>query len=249
MSAANAPAWSRKGRVVLLTIVSAAIVFASTTQTWLSVNLPEQAVPTPDLTIAGSEAATAVTALALVALAGALASTIAGRIARLAIAVIILAAAAGIIASALSVIADPRASSESQVADATGIIGGSAQTSITVFPAIAVAGGLLLAISAIVIVLAGRYWGRTKRFDTDASTSASTSGAEPGTSAHNSATAAAGSTVEMDAEMTSERAGSAGPVSDPAQPGETGIPNGAAEAPADEIESWDQLSRGKDPTG
>ncbi|GAB3525080.1 Trp biosynthesis-associated membrane protein [Arthrobacter monumenti] len=232
MSAANAPAWSRKGRVVLLTIISAAIVFASTTQTWLRVDLPEQAVPTPDLTIAGSEAATAVTALALVALAGALASTIAGRIARLAIAVIILAAAAGIIASALSVMANPRASSEGQVADAIGIIGSSAQTSVTVFPAIAVAGGGLLAVSAVVIVLAGRYWGRTKRFDTDASSTAGTSGTAAGASARGPAAGAGGSTT-----------------ADPARPGEPASADEADEEPADEIESWDQLSRGKDPTG
>lgn len=248
MSAPNAPAWSRKGRVVLLTIISAGVVFASTTQTWLRVDLPEQAVPTPDLTIAGSEAATAVTALALVALAGALASTIAGRIARLTIAVIIFAAAAGIIASALSVMANPRASSESQVADAIGIIGSSAQTSVTVFPAVAVAGGVLLAISAVVIVLAGRYWGRTKRFDTDASSNTGTSAAGAGASAQASAAASGGSTAETGSQRRPGRDGSE-PVSDPARPGEPGTANAADEEPADEIESWDQLSRGKDPTG
>lgn len=223
MSAGKIPAWSRKGRVVLLTILSAAIVFATTTQTWLTVQLPEQAVPTPDLTIAGSDAATAVTALALVSLAGALAATIAGRIARFAIAVIIFAAAAGIIASALSVIADPRASAESHVADAIGIIGSSARTTVTVFPAIAVSGGALLALSAVVIVLAGRYWGRTKRFDTTAVPPASGPAVE-GTAVEGSAAAGQPRPVEVE-------------------------PASTAAEPADEIDSWDQLSRGKDPTG
>jgi uncharacterized membrane protein (TIGR02234 family) len=204
------PGWARKSRVVLLTIISAGIVFASTTQTWLNVELPEQAVPTEDLTIPGSTAATAVTALALVALAGAIASTIAGRVLRTLIGVIIFAAAGGIIASALAVALNPAAAAESEIAEAIGIIGSSAQTSVTVFPAIAIAGGGLLAVSAVVVILAGRYWTSSKRF-------------EAGNSADGSH-APAGPEAEAGRDAT-----------EPA-------------ADVDEIESWDQLSRGKDPT-
>ena len=62
-------------------------VFGTTTQTWLTVHLdPQQlgqAVSGQDgLQVQGSKAATTVTALALVALAGGLAASIAGRIAR-----------------------------------------------------------------------------------------------------------------------------------------------------------------------
>lgn len=205
------PAWARKSRVVLLTIICAGIVFASTTQTWLHVQLPEQAVPTEDLAIAGSTAATAVTALALVALAGAIAATIAGRVLRIVIGVIIFAAAGGIIASALAVTADPAGAAESEIAEAIGIIGSSAKTSVTVFPAIAVAAGGLLAISAVVVILAGRYWSSSKRFDAD--------------TAGNGTHAAAGTSTAPGSSGTAE------PVPD-----------------VDEIESWDQLSRGKDPT-
>lgn len=204
------PGWARKSRVVLLTIISAGIVFASTTQTWLNVELPEQAVPTEDLTIPGSTAATAVTALALVALAGAIASTIAGRVLRTLIGVIIFAAAGGIIASALAVTVNPAAAAESEIAEAIGIIGSSAQTSVTVFPAIAIAGAVLLAVSAVVVILAGRYWTNSKRF-------------EAGNSAGGSH-ATAGQKAEAGR--------------DAAEPA----------ADVDEIESWDQLSRGKDPT-
>lgn len=206
----NVPAWARKSRVVLLTIISAGIVFASTTQTWLEVQLPEQAVPTEDLAIPGSTAATAVTALALVALAGAIASTIAGRVLRTLIGIIIFAAAGGIIASALAVTVNPAAAAESEIAEAIGIIGSSAQTSVTVFPAIAVAGGGLLALSGVVVILAGRYWSKSKRFDADTAGNGTHDAATPG------AAAAGGSDPEAD---------------------------------VDEIESWDQLSRGKDPTG
>lgn len=206
----NVPAWARKSRVVLLTIISAGIVFASTTQTWLEVQLPEQAVPTEDLAIPGSSAATAVTALALVALAGAIASTIAGRVLRTLIGVIIFAAAGGIIASALAVAVNPAAAAESEIAEAIGIIGSSARTSVTVFPAVAVAGGGLLALSAVVVILAGRYWSSSKRFDADTAGSGAHGAAAPGAAAE----------------------GGPGPAPD-----------------VDEIESWDQLSRGTDPTG
>lgn len=230
MSGTKAPRWSGKGRVVLLTIFSAAVVFASTTQTWLTVVLPEQAVPTPNLDIAGSDAATAVTALALVALAGAMAATIASRVGRFLIALIIFAAAAGIIASALSVATHPKDSAESQVADAIGIIGSSATTTVTVFPAVAIGGGVLLAASAVILVLAGRYWGRSKRFDTTA------------------APATGGPEGRGPAQQDPVRRGAA--QQDPVRRGAPG--QSAAQAgnePADEIDSWDQLSRGKDPTG
>lgn len=204
------PAWARKSRVVLLTMISAGIIFASTTQTWLQVDLPQQAVPTEDLAIPGSDAATAVTALALVALAGAIASTIAGKVLRTVIGVIIFASAGGIIASALAVTFNPAAAAESEIAEAIGIIGSSARTSVTFFPAVAVAGGILLAISAVVVLVAGRYWSSSKRFE--------------------AATAGTGS---------NDVNGAGGQ--------QTG-PGAAADPEVDEIESWDQLSRGKDPT-
>ena len=81
------------------------------------------------------------------------------------------------------------------IAAATGVTGSSADVSVTAFPAIAVVIGILLALGALLIIPAGRYWkSRTK----------------------------------YDARATGSGAAATGPV--------------------DEIDSWDRLSRGDDPT-
>lgn len=202
---AAVPRWARKSTLVLVIAALAIAVFGATTQTWLTVHLDPaqlgQAVGSQDgLKVQGSKAATAVTALALVALAGGLAASIAGRIARWIITAIILLAAAGIVSAAAIVLADPLAAAQGSIAAATGISGSSVQVDVTVFPALAVVAGALLGLSALLIVPAGRFWRSRTKYDTAASGSA---------------------------------------------------PGGAAAAPAgppDEIDSWDRLSRGDDPT-
>lgn len=191
------PAWARKSTVVLLITVLALAVFGTTTQTWMTVTVdPNQAggaqVP---LDVQGSKAATAVTALALVALAGGLAAAIAGRIARWIITAIIVLASAGIVAAAATVLADPLAAAQGSIGAATGVTGSQAQVAITAFPVTAVAAGGLLALAGLLILPASRHWKARTKYD-----AAATAG-----------TAAGSGTV-------------------------------------DEIDSWDRLSRGDDPT-
>lgn len=194
------PPWARKSFLVMIIALMALAVFGTTTQTWMSVHLDPaqlgQAVKSQDgLPVQGSKGATAVTALALVALAGGLAASIAGRIARWVITAIIVAASAGIVAAALTVIADPLAASQGAIAAATGIAGSNVQVSVTAFPALAVVAGTLLGLTGLLIIPASRYWKARTRFDA----------------------AAAGTHPE-------------------------------ASGPADEIDSWDRLSKGDDPT-
>lgn len=194
------PAWARKSTLVLFIALIALAVFGTTTQTWIDVHLdPEQlgqaAAGQNGLQVQGSKAATTVTALALVALAGGLAASIAGWIARWIITAIIVLASSGIIAAAVTVLADPLSAAQGSIAAATGISGSSVQVTVTVFPALAVVAGSLLALSALLIIPAGRHWKTRTKYDT----------------------AAAGSA--------------------PAPAG-----------PVDEIDSWDRLSRGDDPT-
>jgi hypothetical protein len=200
------PVWARKSTLVLVIAALALAAFGTTTQTWLIVHLdPAQlgaaAASQGGLQVPGSKAATTVTALALVALAGGLAASIAGRVARWLITAIILLAAAGIVGAAAVVLADPLSAAQGSIAAATGISGSSVQVDVTVFPVLAVVAGSLLGISALLIVPAGRYWKSRTKYDAAAGPAA----------------AGAGGTA-------------------------------AQAAPADEIESWDRLSRGDDPT-
>jgi uncharacterized membrane protein (TIGR02234 family) len=198
-SSRRTPAWARKSTLVLLIAVLALAVFGATTQTWITVTLdPSQAgqagAARDALEVQGSKAATAVTALALVALAGGLAAAIAGRIARWIITAIIVLASAGIVAAAATVLANPLAAAQGSIAEATGITGSQAQVAVTAFPVLAVVAGCLLALAGLAVPPAGRYWKARTKYDAPA-------------------------------------AGSA-----------------AATGPVDEIDSWDRLSRGDDPT-
>ncbi|NUS37225.1 MAG: Trp biosynthesis-associated membrane protein [Pseudarthrobacter sp.] len=195
-----APFWARKSTLVLLIALLALAAFGTTTQTWLTVALdPDQvgqgAAARNALQVQGSKAATTVTALALVALAGGLAAAIAGRIARWIITAIIVLAAAGVATAAATVLADPLTAAQGSIAAATGISGSQAQVDVTAFPVLAVVAGCLLALAALLILPASRYWRTRTKYDA------------PGT------------------------AGAAAPT-----------------GPVDEIDSWDRLSRGDDPT-
>lgn len=194
------PVWARKSTLVLLITLLALAAFGTTTQTWITAtvdpNQVGQAAATQGaIQVQGSKAATTVTALALVALAGGLAAAIAGRIARWVITAIIVLASAGVATAAATVIADPLAAAQGTIAGATGISGSQAHVELTPFPVLAVVAGCLLALAGLLILPAARYWNARTKYD---------------------AAGAAGT------------AATAGPV--------------------DEIDSWDRLSRGEDPT-
>ena len=194
------PVWARKSTLVLLIALLALAAFGTTTQTWMTATLDPNQVGQAGATqsaiqVQGSKAATTVTALALVALAGGLAAAIAGRIARWVITAIIVLASAGVVTAAATVLADPLAAAQGSIAGATGISGSQAHVELTPFPLLAVVAGCLLALAALMILPASRYWKTRTKYDA---------------------------------------AGAAGTA--------------AVAGPVDEIDSWDRLSRGEDPT-
>ncbi|UTT71144.1 Trp biosynthesis-associated membrane protein [Arthrobacter sp. DNA4] len=194
------PVWARKSTLVMLIALLALAAFGTTTQTWMTATLdPNQvgqaAATQSAIQVQGSKAATTVTALALVALAGGLAAAIAGRIARWVITAIIVLASAGVVTAAATVLADPLSAAQGTIAGATGISGSQAHVELTPFPVLAVVAGCLLALAALLILPASRYWKTRTKYDA---------------------------------------------------PGAAGT--AAAAGPVDEIDSWDRLSRGEDPT-
>jgi uncharacterized membrane protein (TIGR02234 family) len=217
------PRWRRKSFLILVALAAALVVFGSTTQTWVQVHLAQGAVQQSDIAVPGSKAATAVTALALVALAGALAASIAGRVARLLAAVLILLSAAGILAAAISVLADAQGAAAGPVATATGVTGGTYRASTTAFPTVAVVGAVVLAAAAVLIAVAGRTWSQRTKYDSARTTLPS-----------GHAASGNGADAEPDADATGNSTAEA---------------STADAAPLDDIDSWDQLSRGTDPTG
>ena len=197
----RANALRRRGVVVLATVAAALAAFGSTTQAWLSVTLPQTAVQAPSITIPGSDAATSVTAFALVGLAAGLAASIAGRTARWLIALILTVAGIGIVWSSLAVLTDPVSSAAPAVAEALGVTSQEGvSVSVGSMPWLAVIAGLFLVLCAVWLLIAGRGWRAARRY-----------------------------------EKTPGHTASEAPVK--------------RDSNADEIDSWDSLSRGEDPTG
>jgi uncharacterized membrane protein (TIGR02234 family) len=189
--------------VVLAAVLVSLGAFASTTQTWLTVTLPQGGVQTPDLNVAGSDAATSVTAFALVGLAAALAGSIAGPVARVVTAVLLALAGAGIAVTSISILVDPDTAASAAIGKATGMIGGEAGIRLSAFPWLAAAAGMLMLLCAAWMVAAGRRWTTARRYGT----------------------ASRGIRARKADGSPADRSG-----------------------PVDEIDSWDQLTRGNDPT-
>jgi uncharacterized membrane protein (TIGR02234 family) len=197
---AAAPRWRRKSTVVLGTVLLGAAAFGTTTQTWLDVVLPQAAVETPDIAVSGSDAATAVTAFAVVALAAALAASIAGKVARWVIAAVLLIAGVGITAASVSVVADPAQGAAGAVGKAIGVSNSAgADITLTAMPYLAAAAGVLIALAAVWLAVAARTWAVSRRY-----------AAQPATGA--------------------------------------AVKEKSTQPPIDEIDSWDRLTKGEDPT-
>ncbi len=170
---AGPPRLLRRGTVVIGVLLMALLAFATTTQDWLTVALPQGDVQTPDLAVSGSDAATPVTALALVAAAGALALSIAGRITRWIISAALAAAGAGIAVVSFGVAADPAAAARPAIGAALGI-NDTTRTMVeaSAMPSAAGIAGLLLILAALWAVLASRSWPGSRRYETRAQASA-----------------------------------------------------------------------------
>ncbi|ALV45385.1 hypothetical protein MB46_07650 [Arthrobacter alpinus] len=194
-TAKRVPFWQRKAILILLAILAALAVFGTTTQTWIHVAIAQGEVAQTDLDIPGNKAAVAVSALAMVALAGAVATSIAGKVARIVTSCIVFLSAAGIVAVVLGIVLDPAAAAMTEVGTATGIEGQPSDATATIFPVLAIVAAVVLGLATLLVLWFGRNWKVRSKYDAAKQESASES-----------------------------------------------------DGPIDEIDHWDQLSRGEDPT-
>jgi len=153
------PRRERLVAVLVLAALGAAAVLAST-QTWLALDL-RGAKP---LAVAGSAAAPALAPLALVLLALAATLAIAGRAAQLVLAVVAVLGGAAIVALAVPALADPAGAAAGSVTAATGIAGSAsvraavARATVTGWPVLAVAAGVLTALAGLLVAVRSRRW-------------------------------------------------------------------------------------------
>jgi uncharacterized membrane protein (TIGR02234 family) len=150
--------------VILGVVLASGLTLLASTQTWYTLHLDATADHPNGIDVPGTTAAPALTALALAGLALAGALAISGRIARVIVGVLGLLLAACVILSAATAIADPIGAGLSVVTKATGIAGTEALTRLvarsdaTLWPAVALAGGILAVLCALAVLLTTRAW-------------------------------------------------------------------------------------------
>ncbi|WP_144794587.1 Trp biosynthesis-associated membrane protein [Kocuria palustris] len=152
-------ALKRKPLVVLLCLVLGAALFGSSALVWVHASA-STAVSQMDIPVRGSDAAPAVSALGLVAMAGAVALTIAGHRLRGVVAIVIMLAGAGALAAVIGAIMDPVGVSEGVVGEATGVIGSDAQHELTAGPWLSAAASVLVVLGGAWALLSARSWPR-----------------------------------------------------------------------------------------
>jgi uncharacterized membrane protein (TIGR02234 family) len=235
---------------LLALVVGSGLGLLSATQTWFTIQVTDVANHAGTVTVAGSAAAPALTALSLAGLALTAALAIAGPAFRVVLALLGILLGASIVYSALAVLGDPLRAAGGAITSATGVAGEASlrrlvQSTTTEFwPWLAVVGGVLVVLAASLAIVFLRAWpGPSRKYQarfagedgrTAEETLAKLDGAEPETGAADAGTGddeAAGDEREARAAAESDA---------PEEP--TALDRDAA------IDSWDELSRGDDPT-
>ncbi|NEN06277.1 Trp biosynthesis-associated membrane protein [Diaminobutyricibacter tongyongensis] len=230
------PAASRRAKytTMLAIVIGAGLALLASTQPWITVQLAAAANHAGDVVVQGSAAAPALTALSLAGLALAAALAIAGPIVRIVLAVLGVLIAVSITLSAGIALGDPVQAAAAAITGASGVSGGTSvarlakSVDVSLWPWIAILGGVVIAAASIAVILTSRRWpGPSRRYQA------------------------------VRFEDTADAAGSTGPADDgvpdvlrapdPAAPSDQtgqGVPIDRDTA----IDSWDELSRGEDPT-
>ncbi|MCI0155659.1 Trp biosynthesis-associated membrane protein [Leifsonia shinshuensis] len=229
---------------LLALVVGSGLGLLSATQTWFVIGVTDVADHAGTVTVAGSAAAPALTALSLAGLALTAALAIAGPAFRVVLSILGVLLGVSIVYSAVSVLGDPLRAAGGAITSATGVAGENSlrklveSTTTEFWPWLAVIGGVLVALAGVAAVVFVRAWpGPSRRYQTrfagEDGRSAEEAVAELGGEDRDEAAAAADGSDHGEAPAAAE--------------GDT--PDAPAALDRDTaIDSWDELSRGDDPT-
>ncbi|REE03008.1 Trp biosynthesis-associated membrane protein [Citricoccus nitrophenolicus] len=212
----------KRRTAVLWAIAAGAIILGTGAQTWIE-SSQISGLPGDSVTTTGNEAAAVVPAMALVGMAAGIALSMARRIGRWITALLLLLAGVATVWSSVQAALDPAAAARTQVSEASGTTADAGAYAVTVWPWLTLVGGILLLLCGLAVLLFGRRWTTTRRYEAAPATGTATTAA--GTMS------TAGSTAGSTAASTSGEAPDTGDAED-----------------LDEIDAWDELSRGQDPT-
>jgi uncharacterized membrane protein (TIGR02234 family) len=229
---------------LLLLVIGSALTLLASTQTWFSVTLTAAASHAGPIIVQGSAAAPALTALSLAGLALTAALAIAGPVFRIVLALLGILLGASVLISAASALGDALGSASAAITSATGVAGDASLSRLVdridtgIWPAVAIVGGVILVLASAAVVVTTRLWpGPSRRYQTRFE---DPDGAQaPDAQARDAQAPDARAQVSDDDEARA--AAEAGEQAD----GTTTPPPLERDRA---IDSWDELSRGEDPT-
>ena len=212
----------KRRTAVLWALAAGAVILGTGAQTWIE-SAGLSGLAATSVTTTGNQAAAVVPAMGLVGMAAGIALSMARRIGRWVSAVLMVLA--GLMAgfSAVNAALDPASAAQAQVSAASGTTADAGSYAVTVWPWLTLVGGVLLLLCGLAVLVMGRGWVTSRRHESPVAAAATASG----TTATTGAGAAAG-TASGSAAGTAAGTGSG--------------------AELDEIDAWDELSRGQDPT-
>ncbi len=229
---------------MLLLLVGSALALLAATQPWFAIQLTDTANHASTITVAGSVAAPALTALALAGLALTAALAIAGPVFRIVLALLGVLLGVSVLVSAITAVSDAVGASSAAITTATGVAGDASvrrlvhSVTIEFWPWLAIVAAVLILLASAAVVVFSRSWpGPSRKYQTrfagedgrpvdEVFADATEDGPEPSDDAE--ARAAAEEDAEDSADDTPDHSGT--------------LDRDTA------IDSWDELSRGDDPT-
>lgn len=161
--------WAQPTRVVVGSMLAAGLGFASTLSTWIRAEVTT-VLDTSVIDISGADAASTVSALALVALVASVALRIAGPRLRKILSVLMIVAGLGLAISAYGVYSDPQVAAASQVSAATGTTAAANSYELTAMPWVGVCAGVLVVLCGVWAFVASSQWQSGRKYDRSNST-------------------------------------------------------------------------------
>ena len=164
----------RPGPAALLALTGGALGLLAASRPWVHAVVLDPVLGRTAVTASGRQAAPVVPAVALVALAGGVALLLARTLGRRVAGLLLVLAGAAEIAAASSAVRSPEAGVSDLVARAVGAVGAAdVRVTVTGWPWLAVASGVLVALAGVLTVLRARHWAvRASRYDAPAEVSA-----------------------------------------------------------------------------
>lgn len=211
--------FGQRKHIVLAGLTLSIAALILITQTWITVGAPDTGVAVESLNVAGGTATPAAPALAVVMLAATIALTIAGPVTRWIITVVQALAGAGVAGVSIWAALSPEDAASAKVGETFGLGVVSSVYEVTIFPIITAVAGILMVLVAV--------WG----VFVSAPAASTSSKYDRASSKTGSATSKPGN------RPAGQSAGNDGAQDDT-----------AVDEAMDEIDQWDALTQGDDPT-